>query len=545
MGVKLFNYALDNVWYANEVQYKADYLKSIVFIHKSNGDGVAIYAHGSYFPTDVSLNNFNELVNSLLSEGNNITITPTIDAQGKITDLKIGAVSLSSLTNLTDNDKTKLVEAQAVASALTEPINTALTLTDNNKVATFTETYKNLNGDTINATSSVLKVGDNVTFANDNGLKISAEDTTYDISASASSDNKGVDFKLNTTGTSTSDTITFAGSGATAVSVSGTTDTEVITISSTDTTYTKVDGSAITVTQPAEGSTQGTIGLTIPTAEKMLGQTNDGFTTTLNIKYYSKAEGDKLANHIYLLGKNGVEIDKFDASAFVKDSFLKEAKFVTNPAGQTTGDYIQFTFQTINTDGEGNPEDITNVVYVQVSEFVKTGTLTYDNDKKQWVAGTESGKLVTVTDVADALNLLDADLDAIKGTSADANEIAVVTGITQEAGKITAVDSGLSVTKTYVDNKFGEIKHNIVSAPKTEDKENYATVTPKTNADGSINYEVVVSGIDNAIATATITGTIVNQGTSGTYNFVEINKGLMTADAIASLINEAWSWGTI
>lgn len=42
MSVKRFNYALDNIWYANEVQYKADYLKSIVFIHKSNADSQQI-----------------------------------------------------------------------------------------------------------------------------------------------------------------------------------------------------------------------------------------------------------------------------------------------------------------------------------------------------------------------------------------------------------------------------------------------------------------------------------------------------------------------
>ena len=158
MSVKRFNYALDSVWYANEAQYKADYLKSIVFIHKSNGDGVAIYAHGSYFPTDVSLSNFNDLVDKLLSEGSNITITPTKDALGKITDLKIGAVSLSSLTGLKDADKTKLVEAQAVADALTTPFSLEAEIVEKTDkidervkytTATFTQNFTNLKGETV------------------------------------------------------------------------------------------------------------------------------------------------------------------------------------------------------------------------------------------------------------------------------------------------------------------------------------------------------------------------------------------------------------
>lgn len=597
MSVKRFNYALDSVWYANEAQYKVDYLKSIVFIHKSNGDGVAIYAHGSYFPTDVSLSNFNELVDNLLSEGNNITITPTTDAQGKITDLKIGAVSLSSLTGLKDADKTKLVEAQAVAGAFAS-VNSELIYdptTANADSYTFQQEFTNLKGEKISPKTPTVKItaGDNIALdanAND-GLVISATDTTYSISATANGTDK-VNLNLSTNDTvPVVDKVTFAASGDASVSLSGSSDNEVITINATP--YTGKQ--AISVDQSlVENATSKEIKLVIDPSDVVLTQSDAGLKTNLELWYKSSSEKyndryDKDANgitfkenHVYLLGKDKDTIpyivSEFDATSFVKDSFLSDVQYLVitgeevegEPgygAGVEPGKYIAFYFTTIERDDASNVDDVYSqqVIYLNVKDFytpvsvsgdaasysvvdkttgedgsdvytVKNtlGAISRDNAKNTITV--DKAGLATVGDIKTVIETIESDLDAAKAEGADANEIAVVTGIKQEKGKITAVDSGLAATKTYVDTKINALDASITATAadsKDENKISVATGYTLTQTDGLITgYGVTTTElytneyIDSKIGAATTT--VVESTDTESQKYLDITSSTET-----------------
>ena len=568
-------------------------------------------------------------------KGDNIKIEVVM---GKLT---ISETSIASLKG--KKDSAELVQAKAVAGALTTPVSLVLTPSDDATVYTFTETFKKLDGSKDEIVTAVFKEGDYIDLTNDGGLKISVDkaslatdlktdldynsgnvitvnakdrtinhnevvetkketgaainptedaktfdiksygfdkyghistettttvtlpdnafkndNTTYDLDATANA-TKGVDVNLKGNDTTT-DTVTFVGGSNVEVAlVDG-----KVEISSSyvndNTTYTGEN--AIVVAQPETGSTQGKVTLKIDSTDKVLTQSASGLKTNLEIDYVSSTNKIRLTNGTDM-------ISEFDASVFVKDSLLKDVEIVEENAEGTKGNYLKFTFETIDTDGTGESVDSTKVIYVDIKDFYVKTTVSKDDDtytnvtktgddyKVSNVLGTISRNndsnvitvskdgLATVADIKTVLETIDSDLDAVKATGADKDEIAVVTGITQTDGKITAVDSGLAATKAYVDGKFDEVKHNTVSAPKAEGEENYATVTAKDNADGSKDYEVVVSGVDAAIAAATKTGTIVNQGANGTYNFVKTKDGLMTAADVAALMNESWEWGTI
>lgn len=623
---KRFIYALWDNWYgennANKTTNETTYKNSVVFIHNESGKGIEIFTQGAYFKTDVQLSDIEPLIKDYLKAGSNITITTDTN-----NDLVIAAEGINSLTG--KKDSTELVQAKAVTSALTTPVSLTLSVADG--VGTFSETFKTLNGDTTQAVTAVFKKGEHIDLTNDGGLKIShatitqAPDvkTTETLSSTDKSfdtvsytvDNYGhvTGKTINTVtlpNTAFSDTTYTADKGITitegnviehtnSVTAKTAAGGETVTLSSSDkdfkydqftydgqghitgvtertvtlpntaflndnTTYTGEN--AIEVAQPEEGSTQGKVTLKIDATEKVLTQSASGLKTNLAIDYVSSTNKIRLTNGTDM-------ISEFDASAFVKDSFLKNVELVDTD-GSKEGKFLKFTFVSVDTDNNPTTEVALDPIYVDIAEFFQETTVSGDtvsftvvestdntdgsknyqvkntlgtiarNNTSNTITVSKDG-LATVADIKTVLETINSDLDAVKAESADKDEIAVVTGVTQVDGKITAVDSGLAATKAYVDGKFDEVKHNTVSAPKAEGEENYATVSTEDNEDGSTNYKVVVSGIDDAIATATTTGTVVNQGTNGTYNFVKTKDGLMTAADVAALMNESWAWGTI
>jgi hypothetical protein len=170
---KKFIYALSSNWYANQAAYEATYANSIVFIHGEDAKGLEIYTHGSYFKTDVNA----DLLNGLVEQGENIVVS--VSDEGK---LLISAPGTETITATS----TDLVQAKAVAKALTSPIELSLSLNDG--VASFSETFGTLDnsGATATATTAVLKAGKNITFSNDNGLVITGEDWSDEITEAKS-----------------------------------------------------------------------------------------------------------------------------------------------------------------------------------------------------------------------------------------------------------------------------------------------------------------------------------------------------------------------
>ena len=175
---KRFIYALNTNWYNNESTNKTTYKDSVVFIHDKDGKGVEIFTQGAYFKTDVQLSDIEPLIKAYLKEGSNITITTDSN-----NDLVIAAKSVDSLTG--KSTSTDLVQAQAVAGALTTPVQ--LTLAVANGVGTFSETFTTLNGDTTQAVTAVFEAGDNITLTKGtNGLKIAGTPDTKLKSATIS-----------------------------------------------------------------------------------------------------------------------------------------------------------------------------------------------------------------------------------------------------------------------------------------------------------------------------------------------------------------------
>ena len=86
--------------------------------------------------------------------------------------------------------------------------------------------------------------------------------------------------------------------------------------------------------------------------DKVLTVADGILSSTMGIEYTD--------GNIVLTGKNGVEISKFDASVFVKDSFLEDVKVETKEDGEK---YIIFTWNTV--DNETKTDEI------KVSDFAK------------------------------------------------------------------------------------------------------------------------------------------------------------------------------
>lgn len=86
--------------------------------------------------------------------------------------------------------------------------------------------------------------------------------------------------------------------------------------------------------------------------DKVLNVADGILSSAIDLKYEN--------NRISLVGKNGVEINGFDASAFIKDSVLEDVKVETKADGEK---YIIFTWKT-----EG---EVTKTDEIKVSDFAK------------------------------------------------------------------------------------------------------------------------------------------------------------------------------
>lgn len=381
-----------------------------------------------------------------------------------------------------------------------------------------------------------LKAGENVTIAEEvvDGVKtgkllISATDTTYTLTVAANAETDATGAKL--TFTSSNDE-----TDATNIEIVGEGNTKVeykdgkIVISSDETEYVAGDN-AIYIT-PGTGNNLGKqeVELNVSKSDKMLTIENDGLKANLSIRYNSEAvsgeaEGFGKANHIELLGKDGKAFASFDASDFVKDSFLKNAEFVTlkdgDVEGQAAGEYIKFTFVTVDTDGEPTTEvtSAEQTFYVPVTTFVKKGTISYTPAQGETAhsltATTTNGTLADVTEVVDAITKYTAgaiaELDStvtaeatVDGKDAEGqpvkvtpeNTVDVITSITQSDGKLASVVSANVAKTEYVDNKLsdaaGKIEYKDVTVGEgesavtkkqfTETKDGYVTTDDATTA---------------------------------------------------------------
>ena len=146
-----------------ETTNKAKYFNSIVFIKndENSAKGDMIYTQGAYFEMS-NEDDVKAIISRYLEEGKNIDFTT-----GENGSLVVNAVSLASLNGLADDDKSKLVEAQAVAGALTEPFSLSAEVGEykdpknelkSYTTAEFTQHFTNLKGEEKEIASAVLVI---------------------------------------------------------------------------------------------------------------------------------------------------------------------------------------------------------------------------------------------------------------------------------------------------------------------------------------------------------------------------------------------------
>ena len=356
-------------------------------------------------------------------------------------------------------------------------------------------------------------------------VQITATDTTYTLSTEEITNGAKLTFNGSVKGedgkSKSVNEFSIVGSGDAKVTVEGST----VTIDAAE--YTGENAISVVANDKSEGDK--VVKLVIDSDDKVLSQGTGGLKTTLTLNY------DSASNKVQLLGNTVGEgekatniISEFDASAFVKDSFLVNAELVGEKPAETEGgqpikgQYLKFTFNVIEQDDQSLVS--TKEVYIEASTFfhetegdsvtysvvefnsekgaytVKNtlGTISRDNANNKITV--DKAGLATVGDIKTVLETINSNLDAVKADGADANEIAVVTGVTQVDGKITAVDSGLAATKTYVDNKV-------------------------SGAEGELSLTNSTNGYEFAA--------------------VEDKDGYVKASEVAAILNAAWEWGEI
>lgn len=170
-------------WNLNKGTNEENYWNSIVFITETGNDkkGTMIYTHGAYFEMS-NQSDVIDIIRGHLKEGKKINFTGTPETGLTINVDYVESVEGTCVReedgsyNYSDNgvDGYQLVEARAVAGALTEPFK--LSLAVNGKKGQFTQHFKTLNGDDVTFASAIIEAGDGLAIATtEGGLKLSAD----------------------------------------------------------------------------------------------------------------------------------------------------------------------------------------------------------------------------------------------------------------------------------------------------------------------------------------------------------------------------------
>lgn len=621
-------------WFANEEQNKSTYANSIVFIKNNTNPakGDMIFAQGAYFEMN-NTTDVESIIKNFLNGKGTGNIKVEVDTDGNLT------ISETSLASLKDKkDSTELVQAKAVAGALTTPVSLVLSESDDKLVYTFTETFKTLDGGKDEVVTAVFKEGDYIDLDNDGGLKISVDkaslvtdlktdlnynngnvitvdnenrtinhnevavttkttdpainptsdaksfdiksygfdkyghiasettttvtlpdnafkDTTYEVTMAAGNSNE---VSLNTKKDGQAEnTYTIIGAKGTSVSFEGnvmtiTSDTASDILGTLNVTDTAVANQYVSEvdqtnglikvdrkTLPVYGVRDTTVdGLKLTLADGKVGLADDGLSadlTSKNITLTTKETPNTGYLKTYVLTQGTTTVGEIDLP---KDLVVKSGAVVLHDGEQcleltlTSDDVIHIPVKDLvdaYTAGNGIIISDDNEISVKLHEGDKY--LGFDDDKclvtkvgelhvmdvedsagsNTYHSGAvvKTSGLATVENVANIINGLDSDVDARvyneQGTGLAEfaeGEIAVVTGVTQYNGRITSVDSAAVVTKTYVDN----------------------AITAATPATGTIS---------------------LTNGEKGSYVFAAETAGYVTAEHMAAIMNEAWSWGSI
>lgn len=546
----------------NSVANKSQYDNSIVFIKEDpkkaesgeelieTGKGVAIYTQGHLFEMSNEADVKN-IINSYLEKGANIQIE-SIDGKLVIsaTDTTYSPGTGLKLDGTTFNHINS-VEGVSLANAEMAK----QTPTSSTPSFTFKTYGYDDQGHILGSKDATVELP-----------ATAFKDTTYEVTMAAGNSNE---VSLNTKKDGKAEnTYTIKGDKGTTVSfkdnvmtITSDTASDILgTLNVTDTAVanqyvSEVDqtNGKITVTRetlPVYGVNETAVdGLKLSLTDGKVGLVDDGLAadlTSKNITLETAATATEGYLKTYVLKQGATEIGKIDlpkelvvtgGEVITAEEDNAELKLVKGEkylkltiANQTNPVYIAVKdLVDVYTSGNGITISNSNEISVKLHEndnylgfdadkclVTKVGELhvmdVQETDGSYYSgAAVKTSGLATVENVANIINKLDKDIDAVvydegKPAVLADGEIAVVTGITQHNGRITSVDSAAVVNKTYVDSAID-------------------------NAEGTLSLE--------------------NGENDSTYVFgIKNDKGVeqdgyVKASEVSTILNAAWAWGTI
>lgn len=264
----------------------------------------------------------------------------------------------------------------------------------------------------------------------------------------------------------------------------------------------------------------------VVSTDKVLSMSGTQVMATLDLKYEN--------NRISLKGKSGAEIAGFDASAFVKDSFLSDVDY-----DDETHD-LTFTFNT----EENGAEEIT----VNLEDLVDT----YDGANLNLSTSYADRSSYTAANVKTgaSLDVVVSELKAgVAKAIADAASAIANAGVTKfgdKTGEIT-VKSGSTTNGTVnfsmSGNELNGTVYGLKSAAYTDSTE-YATSAQGTKADSAL--QTIGKGTDGTYVTTTVsTKASNNQNVSValTYgNYTTPTNGVAKVEDTKAYIDGLFAW---
>lgn len=293
--------------------------------------------------------------------------------------------------------------------------------------------------------------------------------------------------------------------------------------------------------------------VTIADGEKILAFADDKkeLSSTLTIDIEKQGEGDEAVEYIVLKGKNGAEVSKVDASAFVKDGMIDSVEW--KKSGETETSVLVITWNTdagktatevdmskfIDTYTSGNATALTVDGYVitpntgAVAE--NAGTLTTGGQVYTAIAATKGQDIQTITGETALENsdktLVNVAVTATKGANDDNNytlsSTVNVTSVNVSAA--TASNDGIALAKDvkdYVDAKVG----TAVQSVKTSATENAKSVT---QSDYAVVKITSTTDSGNNVTLSSEVGLTIKAITGATGD----NKGLAEASDVKTYVD--------
>jgi hypothetical protein len=278
--------------------------------------------------------------------------------------------------------------------------------------------------------------------------------------------------------------------------------------------------------------------VTVASNEKIISMSdNNELLTTLTMDVEKQGEPGNQKDYIVLKGIGGVEITKIDASQFLKDGMLSDAKFVNVAEEGVTEPvpYIKLSFNTdagqqdirfsvsslvdTYTSGDTNTLTVSNYTITPVTaEVTENGTaLTTGGQVYTAIAKTKGQDIQTITGETATTqgDYVNVKVTATKGVSDNNYTLSTTSNvITHSVSDATDSNNGLATAKDvkdYVDGQVGtavqSVDGSVAENAKNITNSDYATVkvSAKTDTNNNVTLDSAVALTIQSVSSADAT----------------------------------------